>query len=160
MENKSQEAKTGTVKKILDEDEDQVVGAEEIARIFRIYLGRPATDEENARFEGIRESEWKILENYVKKEKDKLDTGEKAVFEDQKNRLDLAGKEQKLLGKQYIDAKKNMNPMMPNPMQSGGMMPPITPVPESVPNQTPPPSSTGGADYIRDGKNFLVTFQD
>lgn len=161
MEKKPQAAPAGTVKKILDEDEDKVVSAEEIARIFRIYLGRPASDEENARFEGIKESEWKILEKYVQKEKDLMDTQEKAVTDATKNQLDHATKQQKVLGDQHIDAMKNMNPMAPNPMASGGMMPPMAPLPPSAPNQTPPASSTGGTDYVGDGgKNFLVTFQD
>lgn len=160
MENKSQKPEAGTVKKILEEDEDKVVGAEEIARIFRIYLGREATEDENARFEGIRESEWKILEKYVKKLADIDETDENARIETTKNAQDFAIKDAKITGKNILENKKmamsmpGMTPManspVPMPMDPGIMTP--AGAGQEMPEE-------GGQEYLQDGEKFLVQFK-
>lgn len=152
-----------SVKQILAEDEDKTVDAGEIERIFRIYLGRPATEDETARFEGLRESEWKILQKYVEKQADIAETDEKNRIESTKNAQDFAVKDAKITGNKILEAKKAVPGGMPTGMTPGpGMVAPSTTFP-AQPNPEMPsttgPAETGGQKYLQDGENFLVQFK-
>ena len=152
-----------SVKKVLDEDEDKIVSVEEIARIFRIYLGRPATEEENSRFEGIKESEWKILQKYVERQQDIVETQEKGQFESSKNAQDFAVKDAKITGKNILDTKK-MASTMPGTMPMATSPAPMPMMPQD-PNAMSAPATEemppeGGQEYLQDGDNFLIKFKN
>jgi hypothetical protein len=165
---------TSEVKKILNEDKDNVVDRMEIERIFRIHLDRIPSEEEIARFEGIKESEWKIIEDYIKIEEnknslesDKLLNEEKGQIDAMKIGGDLANKEMKIKGDQGLDSLKNVAaiPGMAGPM--AGMPSIVPPVPERPvmsgmggpgPGNASPPAKNN--KYIRDGRFVLVKFED
>ena len=163
------EENTKNIKKVLQEDKDLTVDVEEINRIFRIFLDRIPTEQEITRFEGIRESEWKIIESYIKEEEDRNSMDRDKSLNEERNQMDamkiggdLANKEMKIKGGQNLDSLKEMaaTPGMAGPM--AGMPSVVPPMP-----QRPMIDGQGGCGskaspntkYIQDGKNFLVRFE-
>lgn len=160
---------TSKIKQILEEDKDNIVDQIEIERIFRIHLDRFPTEQEIARFEGIKESEWKVIENYIKSEEDKNSLESDKFLNEEKSQMDamkiggdLANKEMKVKGDQSLDALKNIAAVP-------GMAGPIAGMPSVVP-PTPRrpmmdgqggcgPKSGPNTKYIKDGKNFLIRFE-
>ena len=162
--------KENQAKKIVQEDEDEIINPEEIQRIVMLYLGRDATEPELQRFTGMHESELKALTDYIKTEGDKGSLESDKLLNEEKGQIDamkiggdLANKEMKVKGDQSLDALKGMTaiPGMAGPM--AGMPSVIPPMP-----QRPPMGGQGGCGpqnssntkYIKDGKNFLVQFRD
>ena len=158
------------VKQILEEDKDNIVDQTEIERIFRIHLNRLPTEQEIARFEGIKESEWKIIEDYIKKEENEISLGADKLLNEEKGQIDamkisgdLANKEMKIKGDQSLDTLKNIAAVP-------GMAGPIAGMPSVVPPMSRRPMMNGqggcgpksgpNTKYIKDGKNFLVQFKD
>ena len=170
-----EEANKGTEKQsiqgILDEDTDEVVDQQEIERIFRIHLDRQATPEEIARFDGIKESEWKIIEAYIKEEENKVLMGQEVSSNEEKSQIDamkiggdLANKEMKIKGDQNLDTLKNMaaTPGMAGPMANmPSVVPPMPERPVMGGVSGPGPQQMNpNTKYVKDGKNFLVQFKD
>lgn len=158
-----------SVQGILAEDKDLTVDQNEIDRIFRIHLDRAPTEQEVQRFFGIKESEFKIIESYIKEEedrgsleRDKLLNEEKGQMDAMKIGGDLANKEMKIKGDQSLGALKDMAaiPGMAGPM--AGMPSVIPPVPQRsmMGGQRQSPKSGPNQKYLQDGKNFLVQFKN
>lgn len=153
-EEKNKTEENSPVKKILDEDEDLIVGQEEIDRIFRIYLNRIPTEEEVNRFEGIKESEFKVLEDYVNSQKETIKNEEKVLGDSAKIKGDLANKEMKMKGQNNLEMMKAGMPPMPIPENIG--LPKAGGISEQsmLAGRTETPQSR----TVQDGSNFLVKF--
>ena len=163
---------TKNIKKILDEDKDDVVGREEIDRIFRIHLNRQPEQSEIDRFFGIKESEWKIIESYIKEKEDRNSMDRDKSLNEEKTQMDamkiggdLANKEMKIKGGQNLDSLKEMaaTPGMAGPM--AGMPSVVPPMPQRPmaggPGQgAQGPPAGGDQKFLQDGENFLVKFKD
>lgn len=162
--------KENQAKKIVQEDEDEIINPEEIQRIVMLYLGRDATEQELQRFTGMHESELKALTDYIKTEGDKSSLESDKLLNEEKGQMDamkiggdLANKEMKVKGDQSLDALKGMAaiPGMAGPM--AGMPSVVPPMPQrpSVDGQGGcGPKSRPNTKYIKDGKNFLIQFKD
>ena len=151
-----EENKENQAKEILKEDEDLVVGVDEIQRIVMLYLGRESTPEEIQRFEGIHESEIKIMTDYLSEEKTKVSDETKNLGDANKIQGDLANKEMKIQGDNALQQMKQLGAVPPMPMAGG--MPPEGAMP--VPGQ-PPMQGEGLAPkkkWAQDGRFFPVKF--
>ncbi|MCK5138417.1 MAG: hypothetical protein KAJ30_00770 [Candidatus Heimdallarchaeota archaeon] len=171
MEKENIDLEKKSVKGILDEDVDNVVDQSEIDRIFRIHLDRVPTPEEISRFDGIKESEFKVIEEYIKSEEAENSLESEKVINEEKSNVDamkiggdLANKEMKIKGGQNLDMLKDMAaiPGMAGP--AAGMPSVVPPMPQRPPMggvSGPGPQQAGpNAKYIKDGKKFLVQFKD
>lgn len=162
------------VDKILAEDQDSTMNPSEITRIIRLYLGREATPDETSRFNGMMESEKKILIDYVNSERNtrkaQSDTEAKTAKMQSENEMknakiqsdtemktakvqgDLMTKGMKTMGENTLNMMKN--PPMPatGPMGMGAQAPMASPM-SGVP-------VAPGKKYISDGRFVLVKFQD
>ena len=170
MEENNKNLEKKSVQGILNEDKDDVVGQHEIDRIFRIYLDRVPTEQEIARFDGIKESEFKVIENYIKEEEDRNSLNRDKSLNEEKGQMDamkiqgdLANKEMKIKGGQGLDALKGMAtvPGMAGPV--AGMPSVVPPVPQRPmtegQGQSPQSPPAENQRFLQDGKNFLVKFK-
>ena len=142
------------VKEILDEDENETIDQHEIDRVFRIHLGRIPTEEEVNRFEGIKEKEFKVLEDYVSSQEETIKNEEKVLGDSAKIKGDLANKEMKMKGQNNLEMMKAGMPPMPIPEGVG------LPKAREVSDRS---MLNGQAKIpqrrtIQDGNNFLVKF--
>lgn len=153
-EEKNKTEEKTPVKKILDEDENKTIDQHEIDRVFRIHLGRIPTEEEVARFEGIKESESKTLEDYVSSQEETIKNEEKVLGDSAKVKGDLANKEMKMKGQNNLEMMKAGMPPVPIPENVG------LPKAGGVSEQSMLAGRTGAPQSraIQDGKNFLVKF--
>lgn len=142
------------VKNILDEDKNNTIDQHEIDRVFRIHLGRIPTEEEINRFEGIKESEFKILEDYVNSQKETIKNEEKALGDSAKIKGDLANKEMKIKGQDSLEMMKAGMPPMPIPGNIG--LPKAGGISEQ--SMLAGRTDTPQGRTIQDGNNFLVKF--
>lgn len=143
------------VKRILDEDENKTIDQLEIDRVFRIHLGRIPTEEEITRFEGIKESEFKILEDYVNSQSETIKNEEKVLGDSAKIKGDLANKEMKMKGQNNLEMMKAGMP--PTSIPKGVGLPKTGEVSDRsmLDGQMESPQKR----TIQDGNNFLVRFK-
>ncbi len=138
----------GEAKKILEEDPDDTVDTNEITRIIRLYLGREADETELARFNNMKESELKILTDYL------LQKREEAKMNQETNKVKngLALKTMKTVGENNIAAMKNSPGTPPMPISTPPGMPPAG---MPTQGQMPPPPENKN---LPDGRFTLVKF--
>lgn len=173
------EKKTGSkekkVDKILAEDKDLIIDPSEIARIFKLYIGRTATPEENDRFTGMKESEHKILIDYLNQQRDKeklqLDATKEeeklqmvANQDEMKNQLntnkvknDLSVKGMKAIGNKNIDMMRG-KPIAPMPQMGQMLQGDRGPMFEGS-NMNNENMNPENKKIIRDGRFSLVKFE-
>lgn len=162
--------KENQAKKIVQEDEDEIINPDEIQRIIILYLGRDATELELQRFTGMHESELKALTDYIKTEGDKSSLESDKLLNEEKNQMDaikiggdLANKEMKIKGDQGLGSLKEMAavPGMAGPMaKMPSVVPPMPRRPMMDGQGGCGPKSGPNTKYVKDGKNFLVQFKD
>lgn len=135
------------VDKILAEDEDQTMNPEEISRIFKLYIGQPATPEEEERFTGMLESEKKVLIDYLNQRRDEA----KGLTNENKVKQELALKGMKAMGENNIAAMKGKPVIPAAPM----MMPGQAPMGQDMNNE----NEDQEPQSIRDGRFSLAQFE-
>lgn len=146
--------KKSPVKEILDEDKNKTIDQHEIDRVFRIHLGRIPTEEEITRFEGIKEKEFKVLEDYVNSKGETIKNEEKILGDSAKVKGDLANKEMKMRGQNNLEAMKAGMP----PMQISGNV--GLPEAGGISDRSMLAGRTDAPQRrtVQDGNNFLVKF--
>lgn len=168
MEEDNKNLEKKSVQGILAEDENKIVDQNEIDRIFRIHLDRIPTEQEVQRFTGIKESEFKVIENYIKEEEDRNSLEKDRTLNEEKGQLDamkiqgdLANKEMKIKGDQQLGSLKDMAAMPGMAGQVAGAPSVVPPMPQRPPTggQMPPEQEQPGQKYLPDGKNILVQFK-
>jgi len=163
-----EENKESQAQKIVQEDEDLIVSAEEIQRIVMLYLGREPTEEEINRFEGMKESELKILTDYLNEQKDASQNEAKVLGDANKIQGDLANKEMKIQGDNALQQMKQLGAVPPG----GQPLPEMATAP--VQGQPSPEMATAGMPpqagmppegampprkkFAQDGRFFPVKF--
>lgn len=145
MPEEEQEAKN-----ILKEDKDDIIDESEIKRIIKLYLGRDSTPEEISRFLGMKESELKILTDYVNTERTSQKDQSETEMKGNKVQNDLMLKGMKAVGNNNLEAMKTGQPQMPMPVN--------IPAPAQMPTQTAPAQPTGGR-MIPEGRYSLIQFK-
>ena len=135
------------VDKILAEDEDNEISPEELARIFKLYIGQLATPEENDRFSGMLESEKKILIDYLNQRRDEA----KGLTNENKVKQELSLKGMKAMGENNIAMMKGKPVMPAAPMMMQGQ-PPVEPDMNAANEEQGPKS-------VRDGRFSLAQFE-
>jgi len=148
------------VKKILDEDKNKIIDEFEIRRIIKLYIGRSPSDDEISRFSGMKESERKILVDYVETERTSQKDQNELGIKGNKIQGDLMLKGMKTMGNNNLEAMKMGQPPMQTPAGMGqpssnmGMgANPMQPQPAS------PSPQSGGSRFVPEGRFSLVQFR-
>ena len=156
-----EENKESQAQKIVQEDKDEVISVEEIQRIVMLYLNREPNENEVQRFEGMHESELKVLTDYCTEEKTKTQDESKTLGDANKIQGDLANKEMKIQGDNALQQMKQLGALppgtagaMPVPVQ-GQQMPPMSGV---APMEGGAQVEAPQRKFAQDGRFFPVKF--
>lgn len=151
--------KESQAQSIIEEDKDLVIGVEEVQRIVMLYLGREALSDELQRFEGMKESELKILTDYLNEEKTKTQDETKIAGDANKIQGDLVNKEMKIQGDNALQQMKQLGAVPPGTMPAQGQ--PLLPQAPMAPTGVPQaPMEAPGKKFAQDGRFFPVRFSE